>query len=129
MIKVYVKKTSTYPVSATLIKRKLKKFFSDNGIVSDSMVSVALVSKPKMKDLSRRYLGEKDALHNVLSFPAGESKGEFIFPEKAQIDLGEIVVCYPVAVEEAKTEDKLIEDKIIELIEHGAMHLLGKHHE
>ena len=32
-------------------------------------------------------------------------------------------------IAEAKKENKLIEEKALELIEHGAMHLLGIHHE
>jgi ssRNA-specific RNase YbeY (16S rRNA maturation enzyme) len=45
------------------------------------------------------------------------------------LHLGEIVVCYPKVVEEAKNEDVLIDDKVYELVEHGAFHLLGIHHE
>jgi ssRNA-specific RNase YbeY (16S rRNA maturation enzyme) len=32
-------------------------------------------------------------------------------------------------VEEAVKEDKLVEDKLFELVEHGALHLLGVHHD
>jgi probable rRNA maturation factor len=128
MIKVLVNKDSTYPVSSVLIKKELKYFLQKHGIVSDSTVSVALVNQEKMKQLSKRHLNEDDALHSVLSFPASESKIEFLSPEEAYNDLGEIVVCYPVAVEEAKSENKLIEDKVIELVKHAAVHLLGVHH-
>jgi ssRNA-specific RNase YbeY (16S rRNA maturation enzyme) len=33
------------------------------------------------------------------------------------------------AFKQAKDENKLIEDKVWELVEHGALHLLGIHHE
>ena len=43
--------------------------------------------------------------------------------------MGEIVICYPKVLEEAKLEGKLIDQKAYELVEHGALHLLGFHHE
>lgn len=43
--------------------------------------------------------------------------------------LGEIVVCFPVVLKEAKLEGKLIEEKVLELVGHSALHLLGIHHE
>lgn len=128
MIKIYVKKQSNYPVSSVKIKRTLRTLLEKSGIVSDCVVSVALVGEKKMRELGKKYLKD-DELHSVLSFPFEESKEKFVYPAGAKIHLGEIIVCYPVAVQEAKKEEKLIDDKIYELVEHGAMHLMGIHHE
>lgn len=128
MIKVLVSKQSNYPVSSTKIKRQLKEFLGGQGLVSDFEIDVSLVGKKTMIDLARKYLGEKNTIHNVLSFPTSEAKERFIFPPTGVPSLGEIAVCYPKAVEEATEEGKLIDEKIIELIEHGALHLMGKHH-
>ncbi len=128
MIKVYVNKQSNYPVSAPLLKKTMSRFFSDHGITSDADVSVSLVSEKKMHDLSRRYLKD-NKLHNVLSFPSGEGTRDFVYPPDNILHLGEIIVCYPKAFEEAKEEGKRLEEKVIELVEHGGMHLLGIHHE
>ena len=129
MIRVYVKKQSNYPVNVPLIKKELKKFLEKKGLVSDFSVSVSLVSEKVMKDMSAKFLGEKDGLHNVLSFPESEVRGDFEYPSVLPLPLGEIAVCFPVAVEEAKKEGILINTKVIELIKHGALHLLGEHHE
>jgi probable rRNA maturation factor len=134
MIKVLVKKQSNYPVSTPKLKKRIRDFFEKHGIVSDATVSVALVGEKYMLDIAKKYL--KDGrVHNVLSFPADEAKdlpagrqGKFIHPPGDIIDLGEIVVCYPKAFEEAKAEGKRIEEKVHELAEHGALHLLGIHH-
>ena len=125
MIKVLISKQSNYPVSSLNIKKKLSDFFKKNGIVSDSDVSVAIVGEKKMFEVGRRYLKDKK-LHNVLSF---EVKDKFAYPPTGPIQLGEIIVCYPVALAEAKKENVLIDEKVYELVEHGAMHLLGIHHE
>jgi rRNA maturation RNase YbeY len=127
MIRVSVTKQSNYPVNATVIKKKLAAFFTGQGIVSDAEVSVAIVGEAKMKQVVGKYL--KDGkLHNVLSFTPSEVKN-FVLPPDGLIHLGEIIVCYPVAVKEASMENILTGDKVYELIEHGAMHLLGFHHE
>jgi ssRNA-specific RNase YbeY (16S rRNA maturation enzyme) len=38
-------------------------------------------------------------------------------------------VCYQRALEEAKEDGKAIEEQVLFLIKHGALHLLGIHHE
>ena len=129
MIKVLVKKQANYPVSASNIKKILREFFQKNGIVSDAEVSVAIVGKAKMMDLAQKYLKERNNIHNVLSFTPEETKGKFVYPPDNIVHLGEIVVCYQKAVEEAKVEGKLINQKVKELVEHGAFHLMGIHHE
>lgn len=127
MVKVNVFKQSNYPVKVSEIKKKLAAFFVKNGIVSDAEVAVAIVGETKMMTVGKKFL--KDGkLHNVLSFTPAESPG-FVFPPDGVIHLGEIIVCYPVAVKEAGIDNVLTGAKVYELIEHGAMHLLGIHHE
>lgn len=126
MVKVYITKQSNYPVKVTEIKKKLAKFFLKSGIVSEAEVSVAIVGETKMMDIGKKFL--KDGkLHNVLSFTPTEASN-FVLPPDGIIHLGEIIVCYPVAVREAGLENVLTQVKVYELIEHGAMHLLGIHH-
>jgi rRNA maturation RNase YbeY len=133
MIKVFVSKQSNYPVGVANIKRKLAEFLTKSGIVSDADVSVAIVGEAKMLEVGKKYLkdvhGRPDKkLHNVLSFVPGEVKEGFVYPPDGKIHLGEIIVCYPLAVKEAKEENVLIDERVYELIEHGALHLMGIHH-
>lgn len=127
MIKVSITKQSNYPIKTPEIKRKLAKFFESRGIVSDAKVSVAIVGEAKMLEVSNKFLKDKK-LHNVLSFVPSEEKGKFVYPPGDPINLGEIIVCYPVAVKEAVEANVLIDERVYELIEHGAMHLMGIHH-
>lgn len=128
MIKVQISKQSNYPVSVPVIKKKLAEFLAGQGIVSDAEVSIAVVGERRMMELGAQYLKDKE-LHNVLSFTPSEVKGNFVYPPDSVIHLGEIIVCYPKAVDEANASGKLINERIYELIEHGALHLLGVHHE
>jgi probable rRNA maturation factor len=127
MIKVKVYKEKPFPVSTPEIKKSLRLFLEKQGIVSEAEVSVAIVGEEKIMKLAKDFLKEKDTIHNVLSFPAKEVRGEFLEPQGI-INLGEIVVCYPKARQEAEVEGSLVEEKIIELVNHGALHLMGIHH-
>jgi probable rRNA maturation factor len=134
MIKIFVSKQSNYPVKVTGIKKKLAEFLAKSGIISDADVSIAIVGDKKMMEIGKKYLkdvhGRPDKkLHNVLSFVPGEVKGRFVYPPDGKIHLGEIIVCYPLAVKEAGEENVLIDERVYELIEHGALHLMGIHHE
>ncbi len=129
MIRVYVKKQSGYPVGTPKLKKSLQAFFEKKGIVSDADVSVTFVGSDKMKKIAQKYLGENNVVHNVLSFPFIESGKSFVEPPDSIIHLGDIIICYTKVVEEANKEGALIDDKIKELAEHGAAHLLGEHHD
>lgn len=128
MVRVLVTKQSNYPVKVAAIKRKLADFLVKNGIVSDAEVSIAIVGEKKMLEVGDKYLKDKK-LHNVLSFTPADSRGHFIEPPDGILHLGEIIVCYPLAVKESQEENVLIADRVYELVEHGALHLLGIHHE
>lgn len=129
MIKVNFQKKSNYAASTVKIKKALAEFLANKGIVSDAVVNVTLVGETEMKALGKKYLGEAGKpAHNVLSFTESEVKDAFVYPPSKVLQLGEIVVCYPVAVTEAAADGTLTDDKIIGLVTHGALHLLGIHH-
>jgi probable rRNA maturation factor len=128
MIKVRIFKASNYPVGSVMLKRKLRAFLREKGIVSDCEISVALVGRERMVKLAKKYLNNDFSVHNVLSFTENEVMRKFVYPPGDITRLGEVVVCYPKMVDEAKAEGKRIDIKVWELVEHGTMHLLGYHH-
>jgi len=126
MIYINVVKQNNYPVSTIKVKKFLQKFFIDHGIVSDAEAIVSFVGEAKMKLLGKKYYKD-NSLHNVFSFVESEVSN---FKHLGQImQLGEVVICFPVVLKEAKQEGKLIEEKVLELVGHSALHLLGIHHE
>lgn len=128
MISISVKKQSHYRANTEDIKRYLTTLLEQSGVVSNTKVSIALVGEKRMLDISNKYLKD-NKVHNVLSFTYSEIADKFAFPPDGSSHLGEILVCYPLAKEEAKEENISIEKKIQELLEHGALHLLGIHHD
>lgn len=130
MIKVNVVKQSNFAVDSPELKKAISTFLTKNGIVSDAEVSVAVVGEKKMQEIGKKYLHEKGyRVHNVFSFTTDELSGKFVFPPDNTIHLGEIVICFPKVVEEAKKDGVLIDEKVRELAEHACWHLLGVHHE
>jgi len=132
MIKVNVYKQSNYPIKATKIKAVVQLVLEKNGIMSDSTVEVALVGRKKIAELAMSYVGESEQVageHPVLAFPDSEIDQPFIYQPGHDLYLGEIIIGYPKAVETANTSGKLVEQVVLELAEHGALHLAGIHHD
>ena len=128
MISVFVKNQSKYSINSNKIKLALTTLLEQRGVVSKTKVSVAIVDEKKMLDISRKYLKD-DKVHNVLSFTYDEVKENFVYPPDNSKYLGEIIVCYSKAKEEARVEGISTDDRIVDLVKHGALHLIGIHHD
>ncbi len=127
MISVSVYKQSNYPVSSKKVKDVVKKTLIENGIVSDTNVDIAIVGREKMDELNKKYYKDEVYEHPIFTFPEVQSE-DFNFPPDDKIHLGQIVISYPMALETAKEKNKLIDEVVCELVEHGSLHLLGIHH-
>lgn len=122
-VPIYVE--SRYKVSRKRIKQVVADTVRRHGIVTPAEVSVAIVGDRKMRFLNKKYRN-LDKTTNVLSFSQTEGDGAPRVPDK--LYLGDVVISYPVIIQEAALEKMLVDDKIAELIEHGVKHLLGVHH-
>jgi probable rRNA maturation factor len=88
-------------------------------------LTIRIVSADESQQLNAEYRA-KDKPTNILSFP-------FEVPEMLPADvvgefLGDLVICEPVMVEEAKQQQKLLESHWAHLVVHGVLHLLGYDH-
>jgi len=117
---------SRYRGNRKRIKSAISKLLGEQGIQSSVEVSIAIVGDRKMRELNKKYRGEKKTT-NVLSFPLSEGKA--ISLPSDVLRLGDIVISYPQVIKEAAEEEMMIDDKIDELINHSMLHLLGVHHD
>ena len=117
---------SRYKINRKKIKQVVAKVMAKNQIAGPVEVSVAVVGDRKMRELSKKYKGD-DKTHNVLSF--SQTDGESVNASGDLLRLGDIVISFPEVIREASEEEKFVDDKVDELVEHGLMHLLGIHHE
>ena len=121
---IYVE--SRYRVNRKRIKATVERVMKENNVTSAGEVSVAVVGDRKMRALNLKYRN-LDKTTNVLSFPLHE--GETAFIPKDTVRFGDVVISYPVVIQEAARDEMLVDDKIDELLEHSLLHLLGLHHE
>lgn len=118
---------SRYKLDRKRVKRTVARVLEENNVVSPVEVSIAFVGSRKMKELSAKYKGDGEKDRNILSFPLSEG-APTVMPTDI-LRLGDIVISYPYVIEEAAKQEKLVDDWIEELVEHGLLHLLGLHHE
>ncbi len=102
----------------------------------DSPLSVGLVvtDDEGIRELNRRHRGV-DAPTDVLSFPLEDydapekPRATFPRPRGVPLPLGDIVISYERAVEQAESYGHSLDREIAFLVVHGALHLLGYDHE
>ena len=87
----------------------------------DFHVDLSVISAPRMRELNEQYR-KKDEPTDVLSFPADE-----FFQIKGL--LGDIVLCGPVILKQAKEAGHTWKNEVDVLLVHGLLHLLHFDHE
>lgn len=108
----------------------------DSKLMTDDpkyVVSILIVDKDEMADYNLKYhetMGPTD----VLSFPYTDPQSQtsdvkFISPPELGTILGDLIICYPIAEEEAVKQHKTPQDLVDFYVDHGLHHLLGHHHE
>lgn len=130
MISILFQTESHFPVNRKKIKEAIVAAL-DGKVKSDTEISVTVVGDRRMRQLNRDFR-KVDAATDVLSFPLNDptvQTAPFVDSPDGVLRLGDIIVSYPQAVGQASEENKLVDDKIVELVLHGLNHLLGIHHE
>jgi len=84
-------------------------------------ITIKFGHRDESKRLNKQYRN-KDYPTDVLSFPIHEE-----FPESFYV--GDILICHPVAAEQADSANLSVRKEIFTLICHGILHLAGYDHE
>lgn len=90
-------------------------------------LALVITDDEGIQTLNRDFLG-KDTPTDVLSFSAQEDAGPFVSAPEAGGYLGDVIVSYPRAVEQANEHGHPLEQELNLLIVHGILHLLGYDH-
>ncbi len=85
-------------------------------------LTILISEDEQLRQLNRQFLGN-DEPTDVLSFPAGH-----VDPDTKTTYLGDVIISYPRAVEQAAAAGHAVEDELRLLAVHGALHLLGYDH-
>jgi probable rRNA maturation factor len=90
-------------------------------------VTVVVTDEQGIRELNRDFLGH-DAVTDVLAFATQEEGGPFVPAPEAGNYLGDVIVCYPRAVEQASEQGHSAQEELALLVVHGVLHLLGYDH-
>ena len=131
MATVLIKTDSHFFVDRSRINKVIETCLSEKKFKRKVEISINIVGDRKMREMNRKFRNI-DETTDVLSFPMQEEKrtdAPFVDPPDEILRLGDILISYPQVVEDASVENKLVDEKIDELIRHSMDHLLGIHHE
>lgn len=136
MINIIVSSDPRYNVNKTAIKTAVLQVLLRYRIGGKVEVGVNIVGDRKMHELNRKYRGI-DSTTDILSFALEDTHSSslqhiprigFVASPDKWLRLGDIVISYPQALEDAAIEGISVDEEIRFLVEHGVNHLLGTHH-
>jgi len=95
---------------------------------SPAELSLVITGDERVHQLNKAYRGIDDTT-DVLSFALLEDTGvSFVRPPDGVLHLGEVVISYPRAVEQAEEHHHSVRRELALLLVHGVLHLLGHDH-
>jgi probable rRNA maturation factor len=130
-IEILVEKEFQGLVDEAWVRRIAQTVLRAEGVGPPYEVSLVLTDSETVWRLNRDYRGV-DEPTDVLAFymlPQGEGDDSFALPPDGVTRLGEVIISYPQAVEQAREEGHSPERELTLLIIHGILHLLSYDHE
>ena len=91
-------------------------------------LGIVITDDETIHSLNRKYRGI-DEPTDVISFAMLEGDEDFVMPPDDTLHLGEVVISYPRAVEQARQQNHPVKRELAWLVVHGVLHLLGYDHE
>ena len=115
------------------LRRLVKESLRAHSLEAQVELSLLVTDDATVRELNKTYRG-KDKATDVLSFALeadrrGGAAAGFVMPPGEMVHLGEVIVSYPKAVEQAAERLHPVEDELALLVVHGVLHLLGYDHD
>ncbi len=130
-IEILVEKEFQALVDEGWARRMAQTVLRGEGVAHPYEVGLFFTDSETVKQLNRDYRGV-DEPTDVLAFymlPQKEADDSFALPPDGVTRLGEVIISYPQAVEQAREQGHSSEKELTSLIIHGILHLLGYDHE
>ena len=112
-----------YPMAMTKIQQKARDILNVLEC-HDAELSVLIVDDPQIATLNQQYL-HRSGPTNVIAFPMHTD----VFPNINPGILGDVVISIETASREGERIGIGMEERIIQLLVHGILHLIGYDHE
>ena len=120
-----IQNDSNYLVDAARLQSASRQVLSQHDVDPDTTLSVVFVDNAYIQGVNLQFRGI-DAPTDVLSFPADEPPVEI---DGEPPYLGDLIIAYPYASEQAAREGHTLDDSLSLLVVHGTLHLLGYDHD
>jgi probable rRNA maturation factor len=130
-IEIFVEEEFQGLVDEECVRRIAQTVLKAEGVAPPYEVSLVFTDSDKVRQLNRDYRGV-DEPTDVLAFHMLPQKGadsSFALPPDGVTRLGEVIISYPQAAEQAKEQGHSPERELALLAIHGILHLLGYDHE
>ena len=102
-------------IQCSLLKQAINQTLIEEGRTGE--FSITLLGDQEMEKLNTRYLGRNIAT-DVLAFSMGTD----------ELALGDVYVCVDQASRQAKEHEIPLDEELVRLVVHGALHVLGHDH-
>ena len=102
-------------IQCSLLKQAINQTLIEEGRTGE--FSITLLGDQEMEKLNTRYLG-RNVTTDVLAFSMGTD----------ELALGDVYVCVDQASRQAKEHEIPLDEELVRLVVHGALHVLGHDH-
>jgi len=132
-ISVYIERKLKVSLDECWLKYVAQKALEVEGITAPVEMGLVITDADTVRQLNKTYRGE-DETTDVLAFYTLSQTGQehepsFVTPPDGIRHLGEVVISYPQAVQQAQEQRHGIEKELAVLVIHGVLHLLGYDHQ
>ena len=114
-----------YGISVDRLRQAAETVLSRHAVDPATSMTIVIASNKAVANLNRQFR-DVDAPTDVLSFPADAPPVDI--PGEPPY-LGDLVIAYPYALEQARREGHDPDDSFALLVVHGSLHLLGYDHD
>ena len=112
-----------YKISLKMIQKRAQAILNALGC-PDGELSLLIVDDPQIESLNKEYL-KRNGPTNVIAFPMQTGEFADVTPQL----LGDVVISIETAAREGETAGSGLEDRFMQLLVHGVLHLFGYDHE
>jgi len=130
-VEIFVEEKFRGMVDEGWVGRIAQTVLEAEGVTPPYEVGLVFTDSETVKQLNRDYRGV-DEPTDVLAFcmlPQKEADDSFALPPDGVTRLGEVIISYPQAVEQANEQGHSTERELALLVIHGILHLTGYDHE
>lgn len=118
---------ASYDAYEEIYRNLYEKTFSHLGLDGNYFADITIVDNKKIHEINKEYRGV-DRPTDVISFAFLDDKNEVPAIDGSPICLGEIIISYEKAEEQAKEYGHSLLREMSFLFVHGLLHLLGYDH-